>query len=297
MAIRVALTHKTSYRYASPVLLGAQVVRLRPAPHARTPMLSYSLRIEPREHFINWQQDPQGNFLARVVVPERTKEFSVCVDLVVDLESINPFDFFLEDSAQKYPFGYSPAVARELAPYLAKGERGASFRALMSKLDLRSRGTVDFLVDVNRTVREAVDYVIRMEPGVQTPEETLEKGRGSCRDSSWLLVHVLRELGIAARFVSGYLIQLVPDQKPLEGPTGPESDFTDLHAWCEAYVPGGGWIGLDPTSGLLTAEGHIPLACSPEPASAAPIEGGLFDKIEAEFGFEMNVMRLIDRPP
>ena len=296
MAIRVALTHKTSYRYASLALLGPQIIRLRPAPQARTPVLSYSLRIEPREHFLNWHQDPQGNFLARVVVPERTKEFSVSVDLVVDLEAINPFDFFLEESAQKYPFGYSTALARELAPYLVKGERSAIFKTFMERLDLRSRGTVDFLVDVNRSVREVVDYVIRMEPGVQTPEETLEKAKGSCRDSSWLLVHVLRELGIAARFVSGYLIQLVPDQKPLEGPTGPESDFTDLHAWCEAYVPGAGWIGLDPTSGLFASEGHIPLACSPEPASAAPIEGGIFDKIETEFDFEMTVERVIDRP-
>jgi uncharacterized protein (DUF2126 family)/transglutaminase-like putative cysteine protease len=296
MAIRVALHHKTSYSYASLALLGAQVIRLRPAPHTRTPVNSYSLRIEPRDHFINWQQDPQGNFLARVVVPERTKEFSVAVDIVADLESINPFDFFLEDYAQKYPFSYTPQLAKELAPYLAKGERGASFKSLLEKLDLRSRGTVDFLVDVNRVVREAVDYVIRMEPGVQTPEETLEKHSGSCRDSSWLLVHVLRELGIAARFVSGYLIQLTPDQKPLEGPTGPEVDFTDLHAWTEAYVPGAGWIGLDPTSGLFAAEGHIPLACSPEPSSAAPIEGGLFDKVETEFKFEMKVERVIDRP-
>jgi uncharacterized protein (DUF2126 family)/transglutaminase-like putative cysteine protease len=296
MAIRVALTHKTTYRYAQPALLGHQVVRLRPAPHTRTPVLSYSLRIEPSQHFLNWQQDPQGNFLARVVVPERTKLFEVAVDLVADLEAINPFDFFLEESAQKYPFSYAPGLGRELSPYLAKGERGPAFRSLMAKLDLSSRGTVDFLVDVNRAVREAVDYVIRMEPGVQTPEETLEKGRGSCRDSSWLLVHVLRELGIAARFVSGYLIQLVPDQKPLEGPTGPEADFTDLHAWCEAYVPGAGWIGLDPTSGLFAAEGHIPLACSPEPSSAAPIEGGLFEKVETEFGFEMKVERVIDRP-
>src|SRR6478752_4828007 len=295
MAIRVALTHKTSYRYASLALLGPQIIRLRPAPQARTPVLSYSLRVEPREHFLNWQQDPHGNFLARVVVPERTKEFSVSIDLVVDLEAINPFDFSLEDSAQKYPFTYAPTLARELSPYLLKGERNAAFRSFMEKLDLRSRGTVDFLVDVNRAVREVVDYVIRMEPGVQTPEETLEKGKGSCRDSSWLLVHVLRELGIAARFVSGYLIQLVPDQKPLEGPTGPEEDFTDLHAWCEAYVPGAGWIGLDPTSGLFASEGHIPLACTPAPSSAAPVSG-LTDKCETGFSFSNEVTRIHEDP-
>src|SRR5690349_6179638 len=175
MAIRVALTHKTTYRYAAPALLGPQVIRLRPAPHTRTPLLSYSLKVEPEQHFLNWQQDPQGNFLARVVVLERTKVFSVAVDLVADLEAINPFDFFLEESAQKYPFSYAPALTRELAPYLARGERGAAFKGLMARLDLSSRGTVDFLIDVNRVLREAVDYVIRMEPGVQTPEETLEK--------------------------------------------------------------------------------------------------------------------------
>src|SRR5215207_3059835 len=173
MAIRVALTHKTTYRYETPALLGPQVVRLRPAPHTRTPLLSYSLRIEPSKHFLNWQQDPQGNFLARIVVPERTKEFSVCVDLVADLEAIDPFDFFLEESAQKYPFAYAPGLARELAPYLVRGEHGPLFERLLGRLDLSSRGTVDFLVDVNRAVREVVDYVIRMEPGVQTPEETL----------------------------------------------------------------------------------------------------------------------------
>ncbi len=296
MAIRVALTHKTSYLYETPALLGPQVIRLRPAPHTRTPLISYSLRVEPREHFLNWQQDPQGNFLARVTVPERTRQFVVSVDLVADLEAINPFDFFLEESAQKYPFSYAPGLQRELSPYLARREHGPLFQKLLSRLDLTSRGTVDFLVDVNRAVREAVDYVIRMEPGVQTPEETLEKGKGSCRDSSWLLVHLLRELGIAARFVSGYLIQLVADQKAIDGPSGPEADFTDLHAWCEAYVPGAGWIGLDPTSGLFAAEGHIPLACSPEPSSAAPIEGGLFDKVETDFKFEMKVTRVLDRP-
>jgi uncharacterized protein (DUF2126 family)/transglutaminase-like putative cysteine protease len=296
MAIRVALTHHTTYRYAAPALLSPQIVRLRPAPHTRTPLISYSLRIEPRKHFLNWQQDPQGNFLARVVIPERTPLFAVSVDLVADLAAIDPFDFFLEDSAQQYPFEYAPALERELLPYLVRLERGPAFMKLLAELDRLPVRTVDFLVEVNRRVRERVDYVIRLEPGVQTPEETLEKARGSCRDSSWLLVQLLRELGIAARFVSGYLIQLVPDQPPLEGPAGPKADFTDLHAWCEAYVPGAGWIGLDPTSGLLAAEGHIPLACSPEPASAAPIEGGLFDRVETEFAFEMHVHRIIDRP-
>ncbi len=295
MSIRIALRHKTRYDYERAVTLSPQVIRLRPAPHNRTPIHAYSLDIQPPEHFINWQQDPQGNYLARVVVPEKTKHFSVTVDLVADLESYNPFDFFLEPSAEKTPFKYEKTLEHELQPYFAKVEAGEHFEKFMLGIDRTERRTVDFLIDVNRVVNEAVKYVIRMEPGVQSPEETLELGKGSCRDSSWLLVRVLRELGIAARFVSGYLIQLVADEKPVVGPTGPTVDFTDLHAWCEAYVPGAGWIGLDPTSGLFTAEGHIPLAVSPDPLSAAPIEGGV-EKVETEFGFEMSVERVIDVP-
>ncbi len=295
MAIRVALNHKTSYQYHSPALLSPQLVRLRPAPHNRTPIHRYSLKILPEQHFINWQQDPHGNYVARLVFPERTKEFSVEVDIVADLEAYSPFDFFLDPTAEEYPFKYSEVDRIELAPYLEVTAASPELDAFIEKLDLTRRRTVDFLVDTNRCVHEAVEYVIRMEPGVQTPSETLNLAKGSCRDSGWLLVQLLRRLGIAARFVSGYLIQLTVDQKPVDGPAGPDQDFTDLHAWCECYVPGAGWIGLDPTSGLLAAEGHIPLACTPQPTSAAPIEGGV-EKVETDFAFSMEVTRVVDRP-
>ena len=294
MAIRVALHHRTSYRYDRPVQLGPQVIRLRPAPHNRTPVHRYSLRITPEQHFINWQQDVHGNYQARIVVPEKVDHFEVSVDLVADLEAYSPFDFFHDESAREWPFAYAPDVAHDLEPYLAKLGTTPRFARFMGALDWRSRDTNDFLVEVNAAVADAVDYVIRMEPGVQTPEETLAKGSGSCRDSAWLLVQVLRNMGIAARFVSGYLIQLQPDQKPLEGPPGPEQDFTDLHAWCEAYVPGAGWIGLDPTSSLLAAEGHIPLAATPSPSLAAPISG-LVEEAETRFDFDMSVTRVVDR--
>lgn len=297
MAIHVALRHKTAYRYDRLVRLGPQVVRLRPAPHCRTPVLSYSLKVEPACHFINWQQDPQGNYLARLVFPQPTRSFSVEVDLVAEMAVYNPFDFFLEPAADKFPFAYEPKLQVELAPFLRKDDLAVTpaFAAFVAGIDRKEVRTIDFLVALNRQVNALVRYIIRLEPGFQAPEETLTKASGSCRDSAWLLVQAFRHCGLAARFVSGYLIQLKADRKSLDGPSGAENDFTDLHAWCEVYLPGAGWVGLDPTSGLLAGEGHLPLACSPEPSSAAPISGGV-DKSEVTFDFAMSVSRIYESP-
>lgn len=295
MSIHVALNHVTRYRYDRRVGLSPQVVRLRPAPHCRTPILSYSLRIEPGEHFINWQQDPFSNHLARLVFPEKTETFSVTVDLVAEMSVYNPFDFFLEPGAERFPFRYDADLLHDLQPYLATSPATPAFARFLSTIDRAETRTIDFLVALNQRIQRDIRYLIRMEPGVQTPEQTLTLGSGSCRDSGWLLVQALRHMGLAARFVSGYLIQLKPDVKALDGPSGAETDFTDLHAWCEVYLPGAGWIGLDPTSGLLAGEGHIPVACTPEPGSAAPVTGAV-DECEVTFSHEMNVTRIHESP-
>jgi transglutaminase-like putative cysteine protease len=304
MPIHAALQHVTHYKYDRPVQLGPQTVRLRPAPHCRSKVISYSLRIEPERHFINWQQDPFANYQARLVFPEPTTEFKVAIDLVVEMAVYNPFDFFLEPGAENFPFSYSPTLREELAPYLVTPPATPLIQHYLDDLDRTPRRTVDFLVALNRKLQADIQYLVRLEPGVQTPDETLRKASGSCRDSGWLLVTLLRHLGLAARFVSGYLIQLTPDVKALDGPSGTDTDFTDLHAWCEVYLPGAGWIGLDPTSGLLAGEGHIPLACTPQPSSAAPIEGlfalaaptGPDDEAEVEFSHQMQVTRIHESP-
>jgi uncharacterized protein (DUF2126 family)/transglutaminase-like putative cysteine protease len=328
MPIHVSLHHVTHYRYDKEIALGPHTVRLRPAPHSRSKVLAYSLRITPAEHFLNWQQDPQSNYLARLVFPEKTKDFRVEVDLVVEMTVFNPFDFFLEADAEHVPIRYDASLDHELEPFrkrLPRSPRLSSYveeiageihkKNLLARLKQEEESkkmaasgksadaepekvgyrTIDFLVDLNARLNRDISYCIRMEPGVQTPEETLEKASGSCRDSAWLMCQILRSLGMASRFVSGYLIQLKADQKSLDGPSGPEQDFTDLHAWCEVFLPGAGWVGLDPTSGLFASEGHIPLAATPDPSSAAPISGAL-EPCETEFSFDMSVERVRETP-
>jgi uncharacterized protein (DUF2126 family)/transglutaminase-like putative cysteine protease len=299
MAIRVALHHKTSYVYDRPVNLSAHQVRLRPAAHSRTPVLAYSLTVLPEEHFVNWQQDPYGNYIGRFVFPKPTTQLSFTVDLVADLTVINPFDFFVEEYAEHFPFQYEPHLAKELASYLQAEETGellgAWMREMRSQLAAEPMQTTNFLVWLNQRLQGDIAYLVRMEPGVQTPEQTLSLRSGSCRDTAWLLVQILRQLGLAARFVSGYLIQLVADQEALDGPSGTDRDFTDLHAWTEVYIPGAGWVGLDPTSGLFAGEGHIPLACTALPSSAAPVSG-LADFANVQFHHEMSVTRIHEDP-
>ncbi|MFO1039321.1 MAG: transglutaminase family protein [Geminicoccaceae bacterium] len=295
MVMHVALHHRTVYRYDRLVNLAPQIVRLRPAPHCRTRILSYALKVQPEPHFLNWQQDPHSNYLARFVFPERARMLSIEVDLVAEMSVLNPFDFFVEPMAERFPFAYPDLLRKDLEPYLECAPVGPHLAEFLRSVPAEAPSTVNFLVDLNHRLQHAVRYLIRLEPGIQTCEETLGLGSGSCRDSAWLLVQILRNLGIAARFTSGYLIQLTPDVKALDGPSGTEVDFTDLHAWAEVYLPGAGWIGFDPTSGLLAGEGHIPLACTPDPQNAAPITGAV-DPCEVEFDFEMSVRRIYEQP-
>jgi len=299
MAIRVALHHKTSYEFDRLVNLSPHEVRLKPAAHARTPILAYSLTVAPENHFINWQQDPYGNYIARYVFPEKVRALDFTVDLIADMTVINPFDFFIEKYAELFPFAYPEQLKFELGAYLKPEPTGELFDQWLAaakqeiiKPDLM---TINFLVGINQFAQRDIGYLVRMEPGVQTPEETLSKRTGSCRDSAWLLVQALRHFGLAARFVSGYLIQLTADIKALDGPSGTTVDFTDLHAWAEVYIPGAGWVGLDPTSGLMAGEGHIPLACTAMPSSAAPVTG-FSDVAEVTFKHEMTITRIHEDP-
>jgi uncharacterized protein (DUF2126 family)/transglutaminase-like putative cysteine protease len=296
MSITAALHHITHYRYDKPATLGMQTIRLRPAPHTRSAIQSYSLKIVPKEHYINWQQDPFGNFLAKVVFPEKVKEFKIEVDLLTETRVFNPFDFFLEESAEHFPVTYDKDLTEELAPYLEIKEKGPKFKAWLKTVNQKKQRSIDFLVGINQQLNTLLNYTVRLEPGIQSCEETLTLGSGSCRDMAWFLCQALRHFGLATRFASGYLIQLAADVKSLDGPSGTEVDFTDLHAWTEVYLPGAGWVGLDATSGLFAGEGHIPLCCTPNPSSAAPIAGTLEDEIQSTLHHEMTVRRITEAP-
>ncbi len=295
MSIKASIYHLTHYRYDRPVTLGPQIIRLRPAPHGRTRVISHSLKVTPSDHFVNHQQDPYGNWLARFVFPKPVTELKIEVDLVADMTVYNPFDFFVEEKAEEFPFDYAEDIEPDLVIYRSPETVGPLLRDFLATIDRTEQRTIDFIVNLNARLSQEIEYVIRMEPGVQTPEETLGIGKGSCRDTSWLLVQILRNLGLAARFVSGYLIQLKPDLVALDGPAGTDHDFTDLHAWAEVYLPGAGWIGLDPTSGLLTGESHIPLAATPHYSNAAPISG-MASFANVEFDFDMKVTRTAEHP-
>ncbi len=295
MGLQVALTHRTEYRYERAVALGPQTVQLRPAPHCRTPVLSYAMEVEPREHTLRWGFDALGNHVARVAIAERTEVFGVSVELLADMTPQNPFDFVVEPGFESFPLRYSAELAADLAPYMAPssgaGFAGPGLRGFLGGISREKQSVVSFLVGLNQRLQAEIGYNVRMEHGVQSPEETLGLRCGSCRDSAWLMVEICRQVGLAARFVSGYLVQLAEDEIPGVERSGPSADSADLHAWAEVYLPGAGWIGFDPTSGLLTAEGHIPLACAPTPLQAAPISGTV-EPAGVTFSHSMTVRRV-----
>jgi transglutaminase-like putative cysteine protease len=283
--MRVSLHHVTQYRYDRKVRLGPQIIRLRPAPHYHGHLLGYSMTLEPADADIRWQPDPFGNQTAEVRFADKTDLFRVSVELTIDHQTTHAADVLLSADDGHFPLRYEPRLIRELAPYRHTGPAGPLFQQYLKAADPHGMRTAEFVVMLNQALHRDIRYRIRKEHGVQTPERTLQEGSGSCRDSGWLLVQLLRHSGFAARFVSGYLIQL-----PSEGmePSNPEVSSSELHAWCEVYLPGAGWTGLDPTSGRLTDVGHVPLACAPDPAAAAPVEGSV-EPCEVDFSYRIDI--------
>ena len=256
-------------------------------------MPNYSLKISPANHFLNWQQDPHGSWQARVVFRDPVDHFSIEVDLLAEMAVINPFDFFVDPDAEDYPFAYQPDAGRRSLRLFRAEPQGQLFGRWSPSTPAKGR-TVDFLVDINRRLQQRIDYVIRMETGVMTPEETLAAGTGSCRNSAWLLVQLLRRLGFAARFVSGYSIQLVADV---------------IRRWSERrragrHRPPRLGRGLCARRRLDRARRHIGhvRGRGPHPArgdAALPLghaDSGVAEPAEVDFHFDMDVSRIAEAP-
>lgn len=300
MSSQVLVRHHTCYRYDRPVSLGPQIIRLRPVAAAQPFIQTYALRIAPPYVAQTWQHDAYGNQVAKVVFDGQVRFFDITIELEADLTPRNPFAFTLHPAALswvqpapsqsggafKQPFyAYAPP-AMPLQLYLDASHAGAGCMAFLANwLPTAPTETVAMLVALNKAVASHIQYQLRMEPGVWSPEETLERQSGSCRDSAWLMVALLRRLGFVARFVSGYLIQSGQSAE------GEELLTCDLHAWAETFIPGAGWVGFDTTSGFLTAQTHVALAASPTPEDAAPVSG-LLDQCHATFDVSMQAQRL-----
>ncbi len=293
--MRLLVQHQSTWAYPSPAALGPHLIRLRPASHTQADIETYGLTVSPVGD-IRWLQDPYGNFVGRLTYPAGTtvESLQVGVEFTCDIKPVNPFDFFVDDRCKDAPFTYPAEMLPDLAPFLDRNEASVAGGMWLEEfLDTlpRDGDTVQLIVKLNEAVNKVTKYVIREEAGIWTPEQTLAAGRGSCRDSAVLLIAALRSRGLAARFVSGYLIQLTDDGMIPGEKKGVATDVVDLHAWAEVYVPGGGWIGLDATSGLLCGEGHIPLACTASPPLAAPVEGTSDTTAESVL-FSMKIQRL-----
>lgn len=277
------IVHHTQYNFSKPVQASPHIIRLNPTLNYKNKILEHSLQVFPEVFHQNNHLDVYGNPISRLVFLSKIEFLTVEVKMKVEVQDINPFDFFLSLAIENYPFKYPNSVQSYLQSYLEVVDDEVIEHWLKSKNPPKQHKTLDYVTSLNKLVHQHLNYTVRLEPGVYSPKETIEKGGGSCRDYSWLLVNMYRMHGIAARFVSGYLIDLnfEVDNK----------DQLSLHAWVEVYLPGAGWLGLDPTSGLLVTAYYIPLCAVPHYKDAAAISGNT-EVCEVSMSYLSSVSRL-----
>ncbi len=284
MSTRISLRHRIEQRFSRAVRLSTHWLRLRPAPGGRSRVTAYSLKVEAQPHWLNWLRDPLENYVGRLDFPEPVTRLGLDVELIAELEPMNPFDFLVEPYAAEYPFDYPKQLQKELAPYLAAPASGARLDAWLDALDPRLGYIMDFLRQVNSRVNASVPRVLPADSGAIDLEATLASGTGSSRAVAWLATLALRDLGMAARLVSGYRVFLTREPS------------ASLHAWTEVYLPGAGWVGMDPAGGLFTHEGYLPLAAAPDPLRAQPLVG-YHEACEEELAESVSIRRLESDAP
>lgn len=279
--MRISIQHTTRHDYEGDVSFGDHSLFLRPCDSHRRRVLEFSVRTDPASTQ-RWVRDVYGNIVLVSNFGMQTAR-SLCFEgrMLVELEDENPYDFILDSHAIAYPFDYSGSEQRALLPFLGKTVKPGELRVLdwfYSAVDqpLQHPSIVQFLSNLNEAVRRDIAYVERPEAGIQDPDTTLKLRSGSCRDMAVLFIATVRQLGLAARFVSGYLYD-----PPVEG--SGEHAFNravgSMHAWVEVYLPGAGWKGFDPTNGILANNYFIPSAVSHDPLAVSPIQGAYYSKV------------------
>lgn len=260
---RYQIHHHTIYRYDTSVTFSPHYLRLKPQESDVCDTLSYTLDVSP-PCSVYWSEDIIGNHVAKCIFSTPSDILDIRTVLEVSLGEKNPFAFIVDEYAENYPFAYRPYEQNGLQYYLQVQEQGELFTQWVARFSPLSMYVVSMLREVANAIAMEIRYEKRHEPGYLPAEQTLAEKQGSCRDTAWLLMQTLRALGLASRFVSGYLLQ-------------PEDDVPDVdieyHAWVECYIPGAGWVGIDATSGLFTAEHHIALASDAFPENTAAVIG------------------------
>lgn len=282
MSTRIALTQRYEYRFSRSVQLSTHWLRLRPAPHTAGRISAYSLRVHAETHYLNWLRDPFENHLARLDFPDPTDAVTLEIDLIAELEPVNPFEFLVEPFAASHPFDYPEQLRKELAPYLRRGTSGSKLNQFLKKLKLKSGYITEQIGAINEYVSNALAVTGPGNPGAIDLETVLHQGHGSAWELAWLLTLTLRNVGLAARVTQGYRIFLDAKAK---------TDTVSNHAWSEVFLPGAGWVGLDPCGGLFINEGYIPLASAPEPLRVLPI-AGYRECCEETFNETISIRRL-----
>ena len=290
MTVRYDIVHTTVYRYAQPVTFGEHRVMFRPRDSHDLRVLATDLDVSP-DADVRLIQDPNSNSIALVLPKEPADTLQIVCSFTIEHAHSMNLELPLAPSAELYPFSYSTDEWIDLEPFLRPMHDDPDGELIgWARQFVRTdgpTGTRDLLVAMNQHIRENFRYQARDEEGTQTPVETLALGSGSCRDFALLMMEAARRLGIASRFVSGYLYDPSLDAKPEEGAEMVGAGYT--HAWMQAYLPGAGWVPFDPTNNLLGGTQLIRVGVARDPKQAAPVAGSWFGQSGDYLGMSVTV--------
>ncbi|MDB5474414.1 MAG: Transglutaminase-like enzyme putative cysteine protease [Devosia sp.] len=281
----LSVRHQTIYSYARPVKFGEHRMLVRPRDSMEQTLESFSLSIHPKPVSIRWIHDVFGNGIAIAEFGEGSEELKIVASMVLDHTPELTPAFEIDTRAKTFPFAYGDVDAIDLAPNLRRQYPNDSQVDAWARRFLDSRGTTStghLLANMTHGIKESFKYLRRPDPGTQPPAKTLDTRQGTCRDFALLMIEAVRSLGLAARFVTGYLYSPARD--------GDHRGGGATHAWCQVYLPGAGWVEFDPTNGIIGTRDLIRVGVAREPRQAIPIGGTFIGKKDDYLGMDVEVI-------